>query len=105
VRVATNKGVVGWGECGGFSGAAAVAAVEIVRRVAVGQDPTDPETSASSAAAGSAVPRDRTRDQQPRYATSAQARRRLRVQTLGGPKRTRVETYASLISAPAMSRA
>ena len=43
VRVATNKGVVGWGECNGFSGAAAVAAVEIVRRVALGQDPTDPE--------------------------------------------------------------
>ena len=43
VRVATNKGVVGWGECNGFSGAAAVAAVEIVSRLALGQDPTDPE--------------------------------------------------------------
>ena len=43
VRVTTDKGVVGWGECNGFSGAAAVAAVEIVSRVAVGQDPTDPE--------------------------------------------------------------
>ena len=28
VRVTTNKGVVGWGECNGFSGAAAVAAVD-----------------------------------------------------------------------------
>ena len=45
VRVATNKGIVGWGECNGFSGAAAVSAVEIVRRVAVGQNPSDPELS------------------------------------------------------------
>src|SRR5215475_11732788 len=43
VRVATNKGVVGWGECNGFSGAAAVAAVELISRVAIGQDPTDPD--------------------------------------------------------------
>ena len=51
VRVATNKGVVGWGECNGFSGAAAVAAFdEWVRRVAVGQDPTDPELTAGSSA-------------------------------------------------------
>src|ERR1700749_3115890 len=42
VRVATDKGVVGWGECNGFSGAAAVSAVKnIVCNVAVGQDPTD----------------------------------------------------------------
>src|SRR5262245_56289826 len=44
VRVTTDKGVVGWGECSGFSGAAAAAAVDtLIRRVAVGQDPTDTE--------------------------------------------------------------
>src|SRR3954467_9411978 len=46
VRVETDKGVVGWGECNGFSGAAAVSAIQIVSRVAAGQDPTDPELTA-----------------------------------------------------------
>src|ERR1043165_5944357 len=44
VRVSTDKGVTGWGECNGFSGAAAVGAGEtLIRRVAVGQDPSDPQ--------------------------------------------------------------
>ncbi len=42
VRVTTDKGVTGWGECNGFSGAAAVAAVNLIARVAVGQDAADP---------------------------------------------------------------
>ena len=42
VRVTTDRGVTGWGECFGFSGPVVVAAVEgVIRRLAVGQDPTD----------------------------------------------------------------
>jgi len=103
VRVATNKGVVGWGECNGFSGAAAVAAVEIVRRVALGQDPTDPELPSRierllhglgragvimHAISGLDIALWDIRGKLEGVSVS---------KLLGGPKRTRVETYASLI--------
>src|SRR5688572_30424445 len=43
VRVATDKGVVGWGESFGSSGTAVTAAFDNwIRHLAVGQDPTDP---------------------------------------------------------------
>jgi L-alanine-DL-glutamate epimerase-like enolase superfamily enzyme len=101
VRVATNKGVVGWGECNGFSGAAAVAAVEIVRRVAVGQDPTDPELTSRverllhglgragvimHAISGLDIALWDIRGKLEGVSVS---------KLLGGPKRTRVETYAA----------
>ena len=42
VRVATDKGVVGWGECFGSSGRTVIAAFDNwIRHLAVGQDPTD----------------------------------------------------------------
>jgi L-alanine-DL-glutamate epimerase-like enolase superfamily enzyme len=104
VRVATNKSVVGWGECNGFSGAAAVAAVEsLIRRVAVGQDPTDPEL----------MPRiERMLHGLGRAGVIMHAISGLDIalwdirgklegvsvsKLLGGAKRKRVETYASLI--------
>ena len=43
VRVKTNKGVTGWGECFGSSGQLAVMAFDKwIRPLAVGKDPTDP---------------------------------------------------------------
>jgi L-alanine-DL-glutamate epimerase-like enolase superfamily enzyme len=104
VRVMTDKGVVGWGECNGFSGAAAVAAVEtVVRRLAVGQDPTDPELSARierllhglgragvimHAISGLDIALWDIRGKLEGVSVS---------KLLGGAKRRRVETYASLI--------
>src|SRR5439155_15246312 len=47
VRVATNKGVVGWGEAYGSSGSTVPAAFDNwIRHLAVGQDPTDPTLTA-----------------------------------------------------------
>ena len=86
VRVTTDKGVVGWGECNGFSGAAAVAAVEIVSRVAFGQDPTDPELTPRIERLLHGLGRagvDHARDQRPRHRVVGhprQARRRLGVE-------------------------
>jgi len=103
VRVGTNKGVVGWGECNGFSGAAAVAAVGIVSRVAVGHDPADPELSSRI---------QRTLHGLGRAGVMMHAISGLDIalwdirgklegvsvsKLLGGAKRKRVETYASLI--------
>src|SRR5260221_11096898 len=103
VRVATNKGVIGWGECNGFSGAAAVAAIEIVSRIAVGQDPTDPELTSRierllhglgragvimHAMSGLDIALWDIRGKLEGVSVS---------KLLGGAKRTRVETYASLI--------
>jgi L-alanine-DL-glutamate epimerase-like enolase superfamily enzyme len=104
VRVATNKGVVGWGECNGFSGSAAVAAVEtLIRRVAVGQDPTDPELTPRiermlhglgragiimHALSGLDIALWDIRGKLEGVSVS---------KLLGGPKRTRIDTYASLI--------
>src|SRR5436305_2280299 len=104
VRVATNNGVVGWGECNGFSGAAALAAVEsLIRRVAVGQDPTDPELTRRiermlhglgragvmmHAISGLDIALWDIRGKLEGVSVS---------KLLGGPKRKRVETYASLI--------
>jgi L-alanine-DL-glutamate epimerase-like enolase superfamily enzyme len=104
VRVTTDKGVVGWGECNGFSGAAAVAAIEtLIRRVAVGQDPTDPGL----------MPRiERMLHGLGRAGVMLLAISGLDIalwdnrgklegvsvsKLLGGAKRKRVETYASLI--------
>jgi L-alanine-DL-glutamate epimerase-like enolase superfamily enzyme len=103
VRVATDKGVVGWGECNGFSGAAAVAAVDIVRRVALDKDPTDasllPTVERSlhglgragvimHALSGLDIALWDIRGKLEGVSVS---------KLLGGPKRKRVETYASLI--------
>jgi len=103
VRVKTDKGVTGWGECNGFSGAAAVAAVEIVSRLAIGQDPTDTGL----------MPRiERLLHGLGRAGVMMHAMSGLDIalwdirgklegvsvsKLLGGPKRKRVETYASLI--------
>jgi L-alanine-DL-glutamate epimerase-like enolase superfamily enzyme len=104
VRVTTDKGVIGWGECNGFSGAAAVAAVEtLIRRVAVGQDPTDTGLTARiermlhglgragvimHAISGLDIALWDIRGKLEGVSVS---------KLLGGPKRKRVETYASLI--------
>ena len=104
VRVATSKGVVGWGECNGFSGAAAVAAVEsLIRRVAVGEDPTDLQLISRiermvhglgragvimHAISGLDIALWDIRGKLEGVSVS---------KLLGGPKRKRVETYASLI--------
>src|SRR6185312_7713798 len=104
LRVATDKGVTGWGECFGFSGPAVVAAVEtLIRRLAVGQDATDREL----------MPRiERTLHGLGRAGVMMHAMSGLDIalwdirgklegvsvsKLLGGPKRKRVETYASLI--------
>jgi L-alanine-DL-glutamate epimerase-like enolase superfamily enzyme len=104
VRVGTDKGVVGWGECNGFSGVAAVSAVnDLIRRVAVGQDPTDVTL----------VPRiERMLHGLGRAGIVIHALSGLDIalwdirgklegvsvsQLLGGPKRRRIDTYASLI--------
>jgi L-alanine-DL-glutamate epimerase-like enolase superfamily enzyme len=104
VRVATDKGVIGWGECNGFSGAAAVAAVEhLIRRVAVGQDPTDTELAPRiermlhgigragvmlHALSGLDIALWDIRGKLEGVSVS---------KLLGGAKRKRVDTYASLI--------
>ncbi|MEA3027950.1 MAG: hypothetical protein QOF91_3235 [Alphaproteobacteria bacterium] len=103
VRVTTDKGVTGWGECNGFSGAAAVAAVEIVSRLAIGQDPADPELTSRiqrllhglgragvlmHAISGLDIALWDIRGKLDGVSVS---------KLLGGPKRKRVETYASLI--------
>jgi L-alanine-DL-glutamate epimerase-like enolase superfamily enzyme len=103
VKVTTDKGVVGWGECNGFSGAAAVAAVEIASRLAIGQDPTDPELTSRiqrllhglgragvilHAISGLDIALWDIRGKLEGVSVS---------KLLGGPKRKRVDTYASLI--------
>ncbi len=103
VRVTTDKGVTGWGECNGFSGPAAVAAMELIRRLAVGQDPTDLTLAPRierllhgigragvlmHALSGFDIALWDIRGKLEGVSVS---------KLLGGPKRTRVETYASLI--------
>jgi L-alanine-DL-glutamate epimerase-like enolase superfamily enzyme len=104
VRVKTDKGVVGWGECNGFSGAAAASAVDnLIRRVAVGQDPTDTELTfriermlhglgragvITHALSGLDIALWDIRGKLEGVSVS---------KLLGGAKRKRVETYASLI--------
>ena len=104
VRVATDKGVVGWGESFGSSGSTVVAAFDNwIRHLAVGQDPTDaallPRIERLLHGLGRAGP--------VMHALSGldialwDIRGKLEgvsvSKLLGGPKRKRVETYASLL--------
>ena len=104
VRVATDKGVIGWGECFGSSGTAVIAAFDNwIRHLAVGQDPTDatlmPRIERLLHGLGRAGP--------VMHALSGldialwDIRGKLEgvsvSKLLGGPKRNKVETYASLL--------
>ena len=62
VRVTTSSGVVGWGECFGSSGAAgrSLRSTDGSAALAVGQDPTDPQSDARHRAPA-ARPRPRRR--------------------------------------------
>jgi L-alanine-DL-glutamate epimerase-like enolase superfamily enzyme len=104
VHVTTDKGVVGWGESFGTSGTAVIAAFDNwIRFLAVGQDPTDTMLVARI---------ERTLHGLGRAGPVMHALSGLDIalwdirgklegvsvsKLLGGPKRTRVETYASLL--------
>ncbi len=104
VRVATSKGVVGWGECYGSSLPLLKAAFDAwVKHLALGQDPTDTELTARI---------ERALHGMGRAGATLHAISGLDIalwdirgklegvsvsKLLGGPKRTRVETYASLL--------
>jgi L-alanine-DL-glutamate epimerase-like enolase superfamily enzyme len=104
VRVATDKGVVGWGECFGSSGSTVIAAFDNwIRHLAVGQDPNDKDL----------LPRiERMLHGLGRAGVVMHALSGLDIalwdirgklegvsvsKLLGGAKRKRVETYASLL--------
>ena len=104
VRVATDKGVTGWGESFGSSGSTVIAAFDNwIRHLAVGQDPTDqellPRIERALHGLGRAGP--------VMHALSGldialwDIRGKLEgvsvSKLLGGAKRKRVETYASLL--------
>jgi L-alanine-DL-glutamate epimerase-like enolase superfamily enzyme len=104
VRVATDKGVVGWGESFGFGGTAVIAAYDNwIRRLAVGEDPTDATLMdrieralhglgraglVMHAISGLEIALWDIRGKLEGVSVS---------KLLGGAKRTHVETYASLI--------